>query len=527
MRRLAPALALLAACSEFAPPSADDGASTGTGAPPGATTGASTTTPTTAPDDDSGTGDDTGAVDDPNRITHYFGALSLPPFEDNVERCASWRLDNAEALYIQSVQLANEGMFHHSNWLVVPEDEYPGEDGFWPCAERGFEEIGAAMKGTVLFAQSTQSYSEEQRLAPGAVIKIPPRHKIVGLLHTLNLSPRQAESGLWLSLELLHPKDVAGVVTPLSMQYKALDIPPQQESRFTGVCDLSVPYGLITFEPLALRLHYILPHYHYLGNYFDVTVIGGLLDGQSVYNLTGFNGEGNGLTFDPPLDLPGATGLRFTCGYDNWRNDSIGWGNGDGEMCVMLALVETGAVMGASVDTFNHVVDVQDGIHFYEGLCIAAGVPKNDNQAPPTDAEKHAPLYRPDDEGLPPVPDCRDVADDAAAEAPATLSSIRDTLFAPACTFSACHGKAAVAGLDLQAADLHAELMNHPSSAGLPLVTPGDPDQSWLYRVLSRCAPEDGAGNQRSHMPLNAPFLLDAALIAKVRAWIEAGAKDD
>ena len=465
-------------------------------------------------------------------ITHAFGKLPLPALDDDADRCASWRLDNDQALYVQAVQLANEGSFHHSNWIVVPEDQYPGEDGYWRCSDRGFEEVSAAQKGTVLFAQSTQSYDEEQRLTEGAVIKIPPRHKIVGLLHTLNTSPRDAESGLWLTLELQHPRAVTTVITPMTMQYHALDIPAQRESRFTGVCDLSGAHGLVTFKPLALRLHYLVPHYHYLGNYFDVTVIGGELDGRSIYQLTGFNGEGNGKTFDPPLDLPGATGLRFTCGYDNWRNQSVQWGNGDGEMCVMLALVEADAVMGASVDSYNHLVDARDGIHYYEGLCLAGAVAKQPSQRLPSAAEREAPMYlpptQPGDADLPPVPACRDIDPALPADPPATLRSIRDTLFAPSCSFSACHGETAVAGLDLAADDLHAQLMNHQVlGSDLPLVTPGDPERSWLMHLLSRCEPGEQDGRTARHMPLNAPFLLDAALVNKVRVWISAGALDD
>src|SRR4030095_2090934 len=122
--------------------------------------------------------------------------------------------------------------------------------------------------------------------------------------------------------------------------------------------------------------HYILPHYHYLGNYFDVTVRGGVMDGQSIYNLDGFNGEGNGPTFDPPLHLEGATGLNFTCGYDNWTDQTIAWGNGMGEMCVLLALIESEAQIGASVDTFSHVADMTDGIPIYEGACFGVAVKK-------------------------------------------------------------------------------------------------------------------------------------------------------
>ncbi len=486
------------------------------------------------PDDEAAT-TTTGEPGEPlptHRISHAFGDLALPASEDNTDRCASWRLDNEAALYVQAVQLANEGSFHHSNWIVVPEDQYPGPDGYWNCSARGFEEVSAAQKGTVLFAQSTQSYSEEQRLAPGAVIKIPPRHKIVGLLHTLNLAPRDAKSGLWLSLDLLHPRDVTTVVTPMTLQYTALDIPGKQESRFTGVCDLATAHTLVSLKPLALRLHYILPHYHYLGNYFDVRVVGGELDGESVYTLSGFNGEGNGLTFDPPLALPGATGLRFTCGYDNWRDQSVKWGFGDGEMCVMLALVESDVVLGATVDSLNTLVAVEDDVYHYEGLCLAGGAAKHPNQRPPGASEREAPLYLPPqdpaDVDLPPVPACRDIDPSVAPEQPATLGSIRATLFEPSCTFSACHGETAAAGLDLRTADLHALLIDHDAlGSELPLVTPGDPGRSWLYQLLSRCEPTSAAGQVARHMPLNAPFLLDPALVNKVHAWIAAGAKDD
>jgi hypothetical protein len=375
---------------------------------------------------------------------------------------------------------------------------------------------------------------EEQKLSPGAVIKLPEGSKIVAGLHTLNASPLAAESSLWISLEPLHPADVTAVVTPLSMQYHDLHIPPMTEARFTADCDLATPYAITTLgDPLWLRLHYILPHYHYLGNYFDVTVVGGDLDGQSVFSIEGFNADANGLTFDPPLDLPGASGLRMTCGYDNWTSNEIVWGNGEGEMCVMLALVETGAVIGASVDIGNHVVAVENEIQMYEGLCLGLAVNKPANQGMPTEQEILAPLYLPpldpDDQGLPPVPECRDAEPGAVPGAPATLSSLRETIFAPACSFSACHGQGAAAGLDFTVTDLHAELMGHQPivAAGMPFVDPGDADNSWLYHLLADCEPTLPSGIAVSHMPKNAPKLLDDELVAQLRAWIAAGALDD
>jgi hypothetical protein len=528
--------ALALACGGGSPPATEGGSSedgeTSTTVPPADTS-------TTAPADDGSESDDgtTGEPDEDDaiRITHEFGPLVMPPFEDNVARCASWTLENELPVYVNAVQMANLGAFHHSNWFVVPDDKFDGEDGYWPCEERGFDEINAGSQGaTVLFAQSTQSYTEEQKLAPGAVVKIPARYRVIATLHTLNASPEATESNLWLTLYPIHPKDVVGVVTGLSLQYKDLDIPAFTEARYTANCELDTAYWFVNQAPLALRLHYILPHYHYLGNHFEVRVIGGLHDGEVVYSLDGFDGQANGKTFDPPLDLPGATGLSMTCGYDNWRSENVTWGNGEGEMCVMLALVESDAIMGASVELGSSLVGMEGDIQLYEGLCLGIALPESEDQGMPTPQEIAAPLYLPpvdpDDQGIPPIPECRDADPDVVPSGDATLTRVAENVFATSCTYSSCHGMSAAAGLDLSSgAGLHDRLMAHqvvaPTSS--PLVAPGDPEGSHLYQRLAYCQPTDDGGNALQHMPYNAPFLLDDGRVALVREWIAAGANDD
>ena len=111
-----------------------------------------------------------------------------------------------------------------------------------------------------------------------------------------------------------------------------------------------------------------------------------------------------------------------------------------------------------------------------------------------------------------------------------TFASIRETVLTPSCSFSACHDSLSpVAGLDLETAPYTSLLSRRVTSArvDMPLVTPGDPSRSWLYRLLSQCEPVDDAGNTVASMPRNSPSLLDPAVVAKVRAWIEAGARDD
>ena len=73
------------------------------------------------------------------------------------------------------------------------------------------------------------------------------------------------------------------------------------------------------------------------------------------------------------------------------------------------------------------------------------------------------------------------------------------------------------------------DLLDHSPliDAGMPLVDPGNPDNSWLYHLLADCEPMLPSGIVASHMPKNAPKLMDDELVAKLRAWIEAGAPND
>lgn len=474
-------------------------------------------------------GRDTGEGTERATITHEFGAGMLPPFGET-EPCVSWTLNNEQALYVQSVTVSNLSSFHHSNWFVVPDDVYPGEDGFWDCGSRNFDEIAAAQAGTVLFAQSTQSWVETQRTAAGAIIKIPPRSRVVAGVHLLNLSAAEITTNLWLSLELIHPRDVEVVLTPMRLSYLDLDIPAMSRSRHSSSCDIKTYYEGYSGQPYDIKLHYALPHYHSLGDFFELRQLGGPDDDKALYHLEGFNAEANGRTYDPPIPLGDGNGLSFTCGYDNFRSQDVGWGIGDQEMCVMLLLVESDLLMDGSVLSASHFVEEKDGVHYYEGSCILVGYPKSGEQGPPTQAEIDGPLYVPPvgegDVDLPPVPVCEDSDPQAQPLPEPTLQTVRDVLLQPACAFSACHGLGGAGGLDVTAPDLHATLLGHVVQAQtpLPLVAPGDPEGSWLYQLVSRCEPTNANGAIVSHMPKNAPVLLDDRVVATLRAWIEAGA---
>lgn len=110
-----------------------------------------------------------------------------------------------------------------------------------------------------------------------------------------------------------------------------------------------------------------------------------------------------------------------------------------------------------------------------------------------------------------------------AAPEPATLSSLELDVFSKSCALSvSCHrGQASASGLDLES-PVYGQLVDRPSlsATGKYLVVAGAPELSILYRKLGQGP--TGAGES---MPPGQP--LPAATVARVRAWIEAGAAND
>jgi hypothetical protein len=94
-----------------------------------------------------------------------------------------------------------------------------------------------------------------------------------------------------------------------------------------------------------------------------------------------------------------------------------------------------------------------------------------------------------------------------------------------ACT--ACHtnvGRTPAAGLNLLSGAAYNALVGVPSSQkpGLKLVSPGDPDGSYLVHKL-----EGTPGIVGRQMPRNGPPYLTSGEILVIRRWIALGAKND
>lgn len=276
-------------------------------------------------------------------ISKDVSTITVGAGVEEEDTCQSWTLNNPTELWVNGVSEQNGGAYHHANWFFVPDDMFTAvPDGTWKCSEQGFSELNAAVIGGYLFALSTQSELEHQKLPDGSGIRIPPYSRVIGSSHLLNASSEPVTTTMHLQLHTIPPAQVTAKMAPARIQYHDLMLDPQSKSSFTTECLFGDQYQTQIGKPFAYELHYALSHYHGLGSYARLEIAGGPRDGEVIMEHTGF-GENFGKAIEPPLDLAaaGARGVRFTCGFNNPRDTTVGWGIGDQEMCVIALQART------------------------------------------------------------------------------------------------------------------------------------------------------------------------------------------
>jgi hypothetical protein len=302
-------------------------------------------------------------------ITHDFATFTAQAGQEILGLCQSWTLDNSTELWINAVELDQDEASHHSNWLFVPDDKYPGPDGVWMCSDRGYDQLTAALAGGVLYAQSTQATHEVQKFPNNAAVRIPPYSRIISDVHILNATPMPVTGHARLSIYPLALADVKIKLTPFHLAFSALEIPPSATSRSQASCELDSSFQGALNMPLNAKVYYILPHFHALGRHFFVERMGGAHDGASLFDATGAAGEARGRAFDPPIDLTGDDGMRFGCDFDNETIDVVHYGFGNQEMCELLGFADSAIAWESTVPSVHPDTTMSGGLPTYTGPC--------------------------------------------------------------------------------------------------------------------------------------------------------------
>jgi hypothetical protein len=314
---------------------------------------------------------------DPNLLVADVPPIHLEPGEEVVDLCFSWTLENEEPLYVNEVTLRSADGIHHSNWLWMPDSYYEGPDGLWPCTERGFDQSTAGVVGGVLFGQSTQVAEETQRFLPGVALPLARGTRIVANLHLLNYGLRARDVPISLEVRTLPAAEVVTRLSPIILTYGPLSIPPRSRSEFGTECTIAELHQTALERAPDFSIHYVLPHYHAFGDLLRVELAGGSRDGEVVAETDATIGESTAIAFDVPISVAGATGIRLRCGYENPTDDTITWGNGDGEMCIAFGYTDSPNSWMGNVVGDNRVLASGSDLTEVAGDCEVWTIPSH------------------------------------------------------------------------------------------------------------------------------------------------------
>ncbi|MDC3960835.1 hypothetical protein KEG38_43685 [Polyangium jinanense] len=304
---------------------------------------------------------------------HTFAEFTVEAGQEIKGLCQSVTLNNATEIWVNAVELQQNESSHHSNWTFVPADKFDGPDGIWKCSERDYDQVSAALAGGVIYAQSTQTEREVQKFPDGVAVRIPPYSRIIGDVHLLNTSLAPVTGTLTLTLYGIPKEEVKHKLTPFHLDYHGLAIPPHAKSRFYGECAMEGPFAASgnTFDQ---KVYYILPHTHTMAKRFFLEIMGGPRDGETILELSAYNGEAHGRVYEKPIDMTGAEGYRFGCEYDNPRDETVVWGFGDEEMCELLGFAESSVGFEAVISSAQEVGTDGD-LRLFSAPCVTYAFP--------------------------------------------------------------------------------------------------------------------------------------------------------
>jgi hypothetical protein len=218
---------------------------------------------------------------------------------------------------------------HHGN---ITSRRKTGE-GIRTCpADNGDPATDILSGGMVLFASSTQVDGEEwYRFADGHGYRVSSDHEIVARMHYLNPGDQPltiAPTYEWFAID---EAELINELGPFAWTYRGFEIPPREELTVVGDC----PFP--TNDDHPMHVVSALPHMHKLGVALDARYVGGPFDGQAFLDSPGYDPDrGVLIHYDPAVDLTSATGLRFSCTWQNTFDRPIVEGIGDNEMCIVF-----------------------------------------------------------------------------------------------------------------------------------------------------------------------------------------------
>ncbi len=261
-------------------------------------------------------------------FTAQLPALTLQP-GDEVLPCFIVPLDlQGPSHLVGGARLTVGPGMHHGNLTGRPSTG----SGVRTCPAADLGDAQQALDvlngGAVLFGSSTQVVGEEWQSFPaGDGYRIGDGFEIVARMHYLNASTSAVTVQPRYDWYTVDESKLVHELGAFAWDEQDINIPAGADVTDKASCLFSEGMHIVS----------VVPHMHKLGYALDAGFLGGPLDGKPFLTSPGYSPDTGVIQqFDPPVDLSSAQGAWFTCSWHNTLDQTVYYGVGDNEMCILF-----------------------------------------------------------------------------------------------------------------------------------------------------------------------------------------------
>ncbi len=344
---LAAFLAAAACGSDSDPPGGDDGEDDGSDGA-GEDDGADGDGGEDDGSDDGGSGDGTYRID-------WGPLMAEPGFEDT--RCVVKSLPTDRPIRVSEIVNQLGTASHHMIvYRVTDEEERPE-----PFACDPFVDVLDPSRGAPLAV--TQKQEETIALPPGVAFTLQPGQLIRIELHFINATDEPQELRASTTFVELPEAEFEQEADFLFVGNPDIDLPAYPGEGQPDVITLGPTFLPLPQELDDVNIFAITGHQHQWGIDVQVSQAADEDDeGAPIYAPENFQWDEPETTYhDPPLNMAAGTGFKFTCDWQNFSDEQVGFGESvNDEMCFFWAYYypSRGAKICAHTDQFMGGIDV-------------------------------------------------------------------------------------------------------------------------------------------------------------------------
>ncbi len=252
---------------------------------------------------------------------------TLKPGEEQL-LCAAWPFPAIHNTLVYAARLYATAGLHHSNVISLPPDPKKGPNPYpacFPGASNAFGQIGNAIPDA-LFANTTQLQGVETLVfPPGQAYRVTPSREILADVHLLNTTSAPLPVEVVYDFFTMPESELVNELGAFVADNRNFKLAPHSQGTFTAEC--RVFGGTISS---------VMPHTHNFVTHFQADAVDWDGKPSELYAKDGYDTGSAIRVYDPGFSIDGMHTLRFSCSYNNTKDEPLVYGNAGQEMCILF-----------------------------------------------------------------------------------------------------------------------------------------------------------------------------------------------